>query len=96
MKRYPKLVQTDKRGQIVIPKDIRQELGIEEGTGFLLYSIENEGILMKIISTPELAEHKNILEKIEEKADLIKVSKDNIKKSIDNYKKTKKGKLDII
>ena len=39
MKKYPKVVQCDKRGQIVIPKDIRNELKIDEGTGFWMYSL---------------------------------------------------------
>jgi AbrB family looped-hinge helix DNA binding protein len=68
MKKYPKLVQCDRRGQIVIPKDIRNELDIEEGTGFFMYSISDEGILLKKISRKELADE-DVLKKIEEKAD---------------------------
>ena len=43
-----KIVQCDKRGQIVIPKKIRLELGIEEGAGFWIYKKEDEIILKKI------------------------------------------------
>ncbi|MFW6449664.1 MAG: AbrB/MazE/SpoVT family DNA-binding domain-containing protein, partial [Nanoarchaeota archaeon] len=31
MKKYPKVVQCDSRGQIVIPKNVRQKLDIGEG-----------------------------------------------------------------
>ncbi|MCF7861289.1 AbrB/MazE/SpoVT family DNA-binding domain-containing protein [Candidatus Woesearchaeota archaeon] len=96
MKKYPKIVQIDGRGQIVIPKDIRSELGIDEGSGFYVYSIEKEGILLKKIDTPELSEHRRIVDEIEEKSDRIDVDKKNLKKSIENYKRTKKGNLDVI
>ena len=47
MTRHPTLVQCDKRGQIVIPKNIRLELGIDKKSGFIVYSVTKEGILLK-------------------------------------------------
>lgn len=49
MERYPILVQCDKRGQIVIPKNIRLDLGIDEKKGFMVYSVTQEGILLKVV-----------------------------------------------
>ena len=51
MPKTPKVVQADKRGQIVIPKSIRAELGIEEGAAFWMYKTE-DGIFLKRIDTP--------------------------------------------
>ncbi len=96
MKKYAKLVQADSRGQIVIPKEVRQELGIEEGTGFYLYVIENEGILLKTIPARELSDHSHIVKEIEINADKIKIKKKNINNSVDNYKKTSRGNLQNI
>jgi AbrB family looped-hinge helix DNA binding protein len=96
MKKYPKIVQIDGRGQIVIPKDIRRELDVDEGTGFLVYSIEDEGILLKKVEVEPLEKHERILSKLEEKAPKLKVKKENIAKAVKKYKKTKKGKLDVI
>jgi AbrB family looped-hinge helix DNA binding protein len=96
MKKYPKIVQIDKRGQIVIPKDIRAELGIDEGTGFWVYSIEEEGILLKKVPVESLDKQEKILSKLEEKAPKLKIKKENIAKSVKRYKQTKKGKLDVI
>ncbi len=62
MKKFPKIVQCDKRGQIVIPKDIRADLGLEEGTGFWMYSIEDEGILLKKIEVHSNEEEEEIVE----------------------------------
>ncbi|MBN2422027.1 AbrB/MazE/SpoVT family DNA-binding domain-containing protein [Candidatus Woesearchaeota archaeon] len=96
MKKYPKLVQADKRGQIVIPKEIREELDIDETTGFIVYSISDEGILLKKIQPEELADNDPVINKIKEKSAKLKINPKNIDKTIQDYKKIKKGKLDII
>jgi AbrB family looped-hinge helix DNA binding protein len=93
MKRYAKIVQCDTRGQIVIPKDVRQELGIEEGTGFYMYIIENEGVLLKTIPQRELSEHTHIVKEIEVNAEKIDVKKKNLDESVQKYKKTSKGNI---
>jgi AbrB family looped-hinge helix DNA binding protein len=49
----PKISQIDNRGQIVIPKEIRQKLNISAGTGFYIYDLSNDGILLKKI--PEVS-----------------------------------------
>jgi AbrB family looped-hinge helix DNA binding protein len=96
MRRYAKIIQSDKRGQIVIPKDVRRELNIDEGTGFYLYVIENEGILLKTIPTKELSEQSHIVREIEVNADKIDVKKQNIDKSVENYKKKSRGNFENI
>jgi len=96
MRKYAKIIQSDKRGQIVIPKDVRRELNIDEGTGFYLYVIETEGILLKTIPAKDMAEHSHIIREIEVNADKINVKKPNIDKSIENYKKKSKGNFENI
>jgi len=96
MKKYPKIVQCDARGQIVIPKDIRQELEIEEGSAFWMYSITEEGILLKIVPKDELSEHSVIVGKIKEKSDKIGVSSKNVDKSVSEYKKRPSGRMEEI
>ena len=96
MKKYAKLVQCDSRGQIVIPKDVRQELNIEEGSGFYLYIIENEGILLKTIPSKELSEHSHLVKEIEINGPKIDVKQRNIDTSVQKYKKTQKGNIQDI
>lgn len=96
MKKYAKIIQSDSRGQIVIPKEARQELNIETGTGFYLYIIENEGILLKTIPSKELHEQSHIVKEIELNADKIKIKKENIDNSIQSYKKAGKGNFQNI
>lgn len=96
MKKFAKIIQTDTRGQIVIPKEVRQELNIEGGTGFYMYAIENEGILLKIIPQKELQEHSHIVKEIEINADKINIKKENIEKSVKSYKKTGRGNFEDV
>lgn len=96
MKKYPKLLQCDKRGQIVIPKDIRSELKIEEGTGFWAYAIDNEGIFLKKIELEPLDKHSEELSKLEGKSEKIGVKRANVKKAVEKYRKTKDGNLEVI
>ena len=96
MKKYPKLVQCDARGQIVIPKDIRQELGLDEGSGFWMFTISDEGILLKKVQDENLTDDSPSIKKIKEKADKLKIKKKNIEKTIKKYKKQSSGKLEEI
>lgn len=93
MKKYPKIVQCDARGQIVIPKDIRQELGIEEGSGFWMFSISEEGILLKKIQDEKL-DDSAIINKIKEKSAKIGVKTENVDKSVKAYKDRSSGRLE--
>jgi len=96
MKKFPRIVQCDKRGQIVIPKEIRLDLGIDEGTGFFMYSISDEGILLKKIAPNELSNEDKIVSELKEKADKISLKKEKIEKAVKDYKRTKEGGLDLI
>lgn len=86
MKKYPKIVQCDTRGQIVIPKEVRQSLGIDEGTGFFMFTIKEEGILLKKINDIILEEEPSIVE-LKEKSDIIGIKKNNLTSTFESYKK---------
>lgn len=96
MKKYNKQIKCDERGQIVIPRDIRSDLGIDEGTGFFIYVITDEGILLKKIESEPLSSHSELLNEIEAKSDKLKLKKENLKKSVKNYNQILKGNLEII
>ncbi len=94
MKKYPKVVQCDKRGQIVIPKDIRQELDLDEGSAFWMYSITDEGILLKKVPNHNLSENSVILNKVKEKADKLGINPKNIDDATESYKRQPSGRLE--
>lgn len=96
MKKYPKVVQCDKRGQIVIPKDIRQELAIDEGSAFWMYSITDEGILLKRVPEHDLTDHSVVIKKIKEKSDKIGLEGDKIDRTVSEYKRKPHGRLEEV
>ena len=59
MKKSVKIVQSDKRGQVVIPKSIRKNLDLEEGSAFWVYELE-DGIYLKKVEAPSLKSIKKI------------------------------------
>ncbi|MGM5482268.1 MAG: AbrB/MazE/SpoVT family DNA-binding domain-containing protein [Nanobdellota archaeon] len=96
MKKYPKVVQCDKRGQIVIPKDIRQTLEIKEGSAFYMYTVTDEGILLKKLPEGHIDNNDKLLNKIKEKAENISIDKKNIEDTKENYKKQETNLLEEI
>lgn len=94
MKRLPKFLQADSRGQIVIPKEIRKELGIDASTGFIAYLIPGEGIFLKKVDAPELADE-NAITEIKANAAKLDVHTENIEQAEKEYKKQpRKGGLE--
>ena len=55
--KYAKIVQSDKRGQIVIPKSIRKELKLEEGSAFWVFKTD-DGVYLKKVEAPSESEIK--------------------------------------
>lgn len=95
MKKYPKLLQTDARGQLVIPKEIRRELGIQDGTGFWAYAIDNEGIFLKKIDAPPLANNSEVRE-LKDKARAIDVDPKNVDAATKRYPKRSSGGMEDV
>ncbi len=60
MKKHFKIVQSDGRGQIVIPKSVRSELNIKEGDAFWVYTVD-DGIILKRVETPSSKSVKKII-----------------------------------
>jgi len=52
MDKYAKIVQADKRGQIVIPQEIRHKMKLEEGAAFWVFEVE-DGIYLKKVEAPK-------------------------------------------
>jgi AbrB family looped-hinge helix DNA binding protein len=53
MSKPSKISQIDAKGQIVIPKELRDKLGVMPGTGFVILELSKDSILLKKI--PEVS-----------------------------------------
>jgi len=48
----PEIARVSSKGQIVIPTDIRERLGIREGSVFAVSSIDSDMVVMKKVKNP--------------------------------------------
>ncbi len=91
MKKFDKPVSCDSRGQMVIPRDVRRELLIDQGTAFWVFYLKDEGILLKRIDDDEIDYHDASLKEIYEKSEKIGIEKKNITSTIQAYAKKENG-----
>ncbi len=94
MKKYPKVVQCDSRGQIVIPKDVRRNLEIGEGSAFYMYTVTDEGILLKKLPEGYLQEDDKSLEQLKEKSDKVGIDKSKLEQTQKDYQKQNSDNLE--
>lgn len=74
------------RGQVVIPGDIRKQLGLEEGTRFMVYS-DGVNLLMKPIVTPSAEAFKKMVRASQKHAKAARLKKSDIAKAIKEVRK---------
>lgn len=55
MSKAVKILQVDSRGQVVIPKELRDKLKISNGTGFYVYELSKDSIILKKIPDIKLS-----------------------------------------
>ena len=58
----PMLTAMSSRGQVVLPKKVRLDLNLTEGTQFIVLS-DGGNILLKPVKTPSLSEFAGLLDK---------------------------------
>ena len=75
------------RGQVVIPQDVRKEMGIEEGTQFLVYT-EDDAIILK----PALKEFEKVLAPLRRKFKSASLAEKDIEEEIQAYRREKYAK----
>jgi len=80
------------KGQVVIPQDIREEKGLEEGEKFLVYDID-ESIILKRVKNLEKAKNQEEFEKVFSsmwKTSKVRdITKKDVEVEINEYRKEK-------
>ena len=69
------------RGQVVIPQDIRKQMGLEEGAKFMVFS-DGDNLLMKPVLTPNMTAFKKLLRDSHEYARRAGLKRGDVKKAI--------------
>jgi len=75
------------KGQIVIPEDIREAMGLEPGVQFAVV-YQGDSILLKVISEPSMKKLKALREKVRRQAQKAGVTDDEIHNAISDSRKT--------
>lgn len=82
-----KLTRLSSKGQIVIPKELRELMHLEDGELFAMYG-EYDTIVLKRLELPSESEFKRLLEWGEDFAESEGITKEDVEKAISEYRKT--------
>ena len=69
------------RGQVVIPEEIRNNLGLSEGDQFLVIG-EGDAVILKTITPPKLEEFQELLSQARTEAKRTGIKKADVKSAI--------------
>ncbi len=78
------------KGQVVLPKSIRDELSIGPGAK-LIVMCDGDNILIKPIKTPSLDEFSGLMDRAQEWAESVGLQEEDIKDAIKTVRQNKKG-----
>lgn len=76
------------KGQIVIPEELRESLGLISGTKFVVVG-RGDSVVLKIIEEPSMDEFKSLLAEARNSAKKAKLNKTDIQKAIKAARKEK-------
>ena len=79
------------RGQIVIPENIRNDLGLVSGSEFIVVT-EEDAIILKKLHLPPKTALKSLLDKANAKAKAAGITEEVIASEVKKYRKSKKKK----
>ena len=79
------------RGQIVIPEEIRERLGLKQGAQFIVMG-EGDAIILKTIASPSVKDSDEILARTAAAAKREGMRQSDIKESIKNYRTQRKNR----
>lgn len=69
------------KGQVVIPEDVRNKLGLTTGSQFVVVG-ENDVVIMKTITQPSMRDFDNLIKKARKQALSAGMTKSDISKAI--------------
>ncbi|MFC1499033.1 AbrB/MazE/SpoVT family DNA-binding domain-containing protein [Verrucomicrobiota bacterium] len=69
------------KGQVVIPEDVRNKLGLTAGSQFVVVG-ENDVVIMKTITQPSMRDFDNLIKKARKQARSAGMTKSDISKAI--------------
>lgn len=80
------VTKTSSKGQVVIPKEIRERLGLGKGTLLLTYTM-GDRIVLKKLSEPEEGIFSELSEPVREKISELGIEREDVDRAISEVRK---------
>ena len=77
------------KGQVVIPESIRQQLGLQTGTQFIVLG-EDDVVVLKPINMPSMNDFESVIDQVREEAQQAGLKKADIASAIQSVRNRKK------
>ena len=84
----PSTTKLSTRGQVVIPEEIRNRLGLEPGDQFVVIG-EGDVVVLKSVQAPKLKELKGLLDKVQKAAKAAGVTPEDVERAIQEVRRSK-------
>ncbi len=84
----PSTTKLSSRGQVVIPEEIRNRLGLEPGDQFVVVG-EGNVVVLKTLQPPNVKEFKALLDKVQKAAKAAGVTPEDVQKAIREVRASK-------
>jgi len=84
----PATTKLSTRGQVVIPEEIRNRLGLEPGEQFVVIG-EGDVVVLKTLKPPKLEELKPLLDKVQKAAEAAGVTPKDVERVIAEVRASK-------
>ena len=84
----PSTTKLSTRGQVVIPEEIRNRLGLEPGAKFVVIG-EGDVVVLKTLTPPKLEDLKPLLDKVQKAAEAAGVTPEDVEKAIEEVRASK-------
>jgi len=79
-------IKMTSKGQIVIPEEIRQRMGLQTGDQFVAVA-KNDVVILKKLSQPSVNEFSSLISEVRKKARHAGLSKESLKSAVKESKK---------
>ena len=86
---FSEITSVSSKGQLVLPVSIRNEMNIQPGTKFMVFS-DGESILLKPIIEPNIAEVRSMMDAANKWAKEVDLTEADINSAIKNVRTRKK------
>ncbi len=76
------------KGQVVIPEEIRDQMGLHSGDQFLVVA-EKDVVILKVISRPSMDEYREVIAKTRVAAKKAGLTKGSVVNAVETVRKTR-------